>query len=36
MVKENEMIKMVASDLDGTLLRDGAQKLNEELFVLIR
>lgn len=36
MVKENEMIKMVASDLDGTLLRDGAQKLNEELFALIR
>ena len=30
------MIKLVASDLDGTLLLNGAQKLPEELFPLIR
>ncbi|MBR2188340.1 MAG: HAD family hydrolase [Eubacterium sp.] len=29
-------IKIVASDLDGTLLLDGAQKLNPEIFDLIR
>ena len=30
------MIKLVASDLDGTLLLKGAQKLPEEIFSLIR
>lgn len=30
------MIKLIASDLDGTLLLNGAQKLPEELFPLIR
>lgn len=30
------MIKLIASDLDGTLLLNGAQKLPEELFDLIR
>ena len=30
------MIKLVASDLDGTLLLNGAQTLPEELFPLIR
>jgi hydroxymethylpyrimidine pyrophosphatase-like HAD family hydrolase len=30
------MIKMVASDLDGTLLLNGAQKLPEDLIRLIR
>lgn len=30
------MIKLVASDLDGTLLLNGAQKLPEEIFPLIR
>lgn len=30
------MIKIVASDLDGTLLLNGAQKLPEEIFPLIR
>lgn len=29
------MIKLVASDLDGTLLQNGAQKLNPEIFDLI-
>ncbi len=30
------MIKLIASDLDGTLLQNGAQKLNTEIFDLIR
>ena len=30
------MIKLVASDLDGTLLFNGAQSLPEELFPLIK
>ena len=30
------MIKYVASDLDGTLLRNGAQSLDAEVFDLIR
>lgn len=30
------MIKMIASDLDGTLLQNGAQELRPELFPLIR
>lgn len=30
------MIKLVASDIDGTLLRYGEQKLNPELFDIIR
>ena len=30
------MIKLVASDLDGTLLLKGAQSLPEEIFPLIR
>ena len=30
------MIKLVASDLDGTLLLNGAQSLPEEIFPLIR
>lgn len=30
------MIKLVASDLDGTLLLNGAQQLPEEIFTLIR
>lgn len=30
------MIKLIASDLDGTLLLNGAQKLPEEIFALIR
>ena len=30
------MIKLVASDLDGTLLRNGAQQLNPQVFDLIR
>lgn len=30
------MIKLIASDLDGTLLHNGAQQLPEELFALIR
>lgn len=30
------MIKLVASDLDGTLLLNGAQQLPEEIFPLIR
>lgn len=30
------MIKLIASDLDGTLLRNGAQALNPEVFRLIR
>lgn len=30
------MIKLVASDLDGTLLLNGAQKLPEKIFPLIR
>ena len=29
------MIKLVASDLDGTLLRNGAQRFQPELFDLI-
>ena len=31
-----EMIKLVASDLDGTLLMKGAQSLPEDIFPLIR
>ena len=31
-----EMIKLVASDLDGTLLLHKAQSLPEEIFSLIR
>lgn len=31
-----KMIKMIASDLDGTLLLNGAQSLNPEVFDLIR
>ena len=30
------MLKLIASDLDGTLLKDGAQKLNPEVFDLIK
>ena len=30
------MIKLVASDLDGTLLLNGVQKLPEEIFPLIK
>lgn len=30
------MIKLIASDLDGTLLLNGAQSLSEELFPLIK
>lgn len=30
------MIKLIASDLDGTLLRGGAQSLDPEIFTLIR
>ena len=30
------MIKYIASDLDGTLLHNGAQHLPEEIFDLIR
>ena len=30
------MIKLIASDLDGTLLKNGAQKLNPEVYDLIR
>ena len=30
------MTKLVASDLDGTLLLNGAQSLPEELFPLIK
>ena len=30
------MIRLVASDLDGTLLLNGSQKLNPEIFDLIR
>ena len=30
------MIKLIASDLDGTLLLNGAQKLPEDIFPLIR
>ena len=30
------MIKLIVSDLDGTLLQNGAQKLNPELFDLIK
>ncbi|MEG7532018.1 MAG: HAD family hydrolase, partial [Hungatella sp.] len=30
------MIKLIASDLDGTLLRDGAQSLNPSIFTLIQ
>lgn len=30
------MIKLIASDLDGTLLQNGAQTLNEEIFPIIR
>ena len=30
------MIKYIASDLDGTLLHNGAQQLPEEIFDLIR
>ena len=30
------MIKLVASDLDGTLLMKGAQSLPEDIFPLIR
>ena len=30
------MIKLVASDLDGTLLRNGAQQLNPQVFDLFR
>lgn len=30
------MIRMIASDLDGTLLQNGSQKLNEEIFPLIK
>ena len=29
------MIKLIASDLDGTLLRNGAQEINPEIFDLI-
>ena len=29
------MIKLIASDIDGTLLKDGAQELNPELFDII-
>ena len=34
--EEWKMIKLVASDLDGTLLFKGAQSLPEEIFPLIR
>ena len=30
------MIKLIASDVDGTLIQDGSQKLQERLFPLIR
>ena len=30
------MIKLIASDLDGTLLQNGAQRLNPEVFDMIR
>lgn len=30
------MIKLIASDIDGTLLQDGAETINEEVFVQIR
>ena len=30
------MIKLIASDLDGTLILNGAQSLSEELFPLIK
>ena len=29
------MIKMIASDIDGTLVRDGENQLDEELFDVI-
>lgn len=29
------MIKLIASDIDGTLLKDGAQELDPELFDVI-
>ena len=29
------MVRLVASDLDGTLLKDGSQELNPELFDMI-
>ena len=29
------MIKLIASDLDGTLLQNGAQELNPEIYDLI-
>lgn len=32
----NIMIKFIASDLDGTILRNGAQSCDEELFPLVR
>lgn len=30
------MIKLIASDLDGTLLREGAQRLNPEIYDIVR
>ena len=30
------MIKLIASDLDGTLLKNGAQKLNPKIYDIIR
>ncbi len=34
--KENEMIKLIASDIDGTLLQHGAKSFEPELFDVIR
>ena len=30
------MIKLIASDLDGTLLREGTQELNPDIYDIIR
>ena len=33
--RRNSMIKLVVSDIDGTLLEDGGHELNPELFEVI-
>ena len=34
--EENVMIKLVATDIDGTLLDEGTDRLNPELFDIVR
>ena len=36
MYKRQDNIRIIASDFDGTILKDGAQHVDEEYFPLIR